>query len=181
MVTIIVSISLLIFGAYYYFDPLGARTSTQSKAQTSQEQVFINQTGSLPVESRFAQFLYGPTLTPTPSGMPTTTPLPTPLSYPTLHSELSNDKRTIFLTFANLSGVSRISYSVSYLAKTGNKGVRGTIEVAQPSAPIKRDITLGTCSKNVCTYDEITTPINVLAIFRMIDGMDVELMETVPY
>lgn len=184
IVTVIVTVSLLIFGAYYYIDPLGKRTSTRPRAETTTNgQFFIPQQAPItPVESQFSQFLFGPTVIPsaTPPIQATATP-PKGAVQPTLSAYLSTDRRSVALQFGSLSEAEKITYFVTYIAKTGAKGVTGSIQIQPPSSDISRSVILGSCSKNVCVYDEVTTPINVRAIYQMIDGRSVELSQTVPY
>ncbi len=192
IVTGLLTLSLLVLGAYTF---LGKdRTSTHSSADTSVTYTNPSTEGITPVGSKFSQYLYGPTAIP---GKDEPTPTPTPtlpfsqatptiavvgvIARPTLGARLSSDKRSVVLDFGSLTGVLRITYTVSYNAKSGSKGVAGSIDVIFPTQPIRRDIALGTCSKNVCVYDIITTPINIRTVYRMIDGSDVELTQVVAY
>ena len=186
LVTGLLSLSLLIFGAFYYFDPMSQRSTTRSRADSGKLENQLDQTPITPVESQFAQLLYGPTNVPVPTPIGSVVPTSTDsmtlaTNKPTLDAHVAVDRRSIGLTFGNLINVLRITYDVTYTAKTGLKGATGTIDVASPSAPIKRDITLGTCSKNICVYDDITTPIAVSVVYRMSDGPDVGLTASVQF
>lgn len=74
--------------------------------------------------------------------------------------DVGSDKKSITMNIAKVSGVSSFDYEVNYNAK-GNipRGVIGSIQVTSGSS-ISRDILLGTCSKNVCKYDEGVTEVN---------------------
>ena len=184
IVTGLLSLSILIFGAYYYFDPMGGRTSTRSSADSG-SLGFDNDIPITPVESRFSQFLDPGAPTPT---LGVTTPSSTPSvsesgdeTIPTLNARLSTDRRSIVIELDNLEQVTRAVYTASYNAKAGMRGATGTIQITSPTVPITRTITLGTCSKNVCQYDEVTTPISVRVTFKMPDGTETVLSEVVPY
>lgn len=186
IVTGLLSVSILIFGVYYYFDPMGGRTSTRSSADSGSGSIqFDNQTPITPVESRFSQFLDPGAPTPTVSLTKTvvtpTSAATTDETIPTLTARLSSDRRSLVIEMDNLHDVTRAVYSASYNAKAGVRGASGTIQITTPTVPVTRVIALGTCSKNICVYDEVTTPISVRVTFKMKNGTDTVLTESVQY
>lgn len=63
------------------------------------------------------------------------------------------DKREVTLEIENLKNVNSFEYELTYLANDLPRGVVGTINL-EGQTKITRKILLGTCSKNVCKYDE---------------------------
>lgn len=73
------------------------------------------------------------------------------------------DKKAIFMEFGALEGVASLEYEVTYEAEVLEKGetlkvTRGvgpsTIELEAHEKKIRREILLGSCSRNVCKYDQ---------------------------
>lgn len=68
------------------------------------------------------------------------------------------DKKAVNLEIANLTGLKSIEYELSYIAKGDiPRGVIGSIEIKPTDKKVARELLLGTCSKNVCKYDEGVT------------------------
>ncbi len=82
------------------------------------------------------------------------------------------DKKAVNLSITNIpQDTSQIEYELSYL--TGNelpKGAVGTIRVDSQST-IEREILLGTCSKNTCTYDEGVKSVTLVLRFSGLQGI----------
>lgn len=81
------------------------------------------------------------------------------------------DRKEVTLTVAKIpSGTSSIEYELSYTTSEGlPKGAIGKIDVSGKS-DIERNILLGTCSKNVCTYDNGVSSVNLVLKFNSADG-----------
>ncbi|MGB9706627.1 MAG: hypothetical protein ACPLXP_00935 [Microgenomates group bacterium] len=66
------------------------------------------------------------------------------------------DKRELTLEIKNIKNANSIEYELTYLSKGLSRGVVGTIKLNGETS-ITRKILLGTCSRNVCKYDEGVT------------------------
>lgn len=76
------------------------------------------------------------------------------------------DKKAVFLKIASFPAqLSTIEYELNYEAKEGPRGVLGTINYKNENS-IQREILLGTCSKNVCRYDEGVTKVTLTIVFK---------------
>lgn len=76
------------------------------------------------------------------------------------------DKKAVFLKVTAFpSGLKTIEYELTYDAKEGPRGVLGTINYKNETS-LEREILLGTCSKNVCRYDEGVTKVTLTIVFR---------------
>lgn len=105
------------------------------------------------------------------------TPTPTVESIPVKTLEESNpygvslitsrsDKKGVTLKISSFPpGLKTIEYELNYEAKEGPRGVLGTINY-KGEDKIQREILLGTCSKNVCRYDEGVTAVKLTIVFR---------------
>jgi len=69
----------------------------------------------------------------------------------------SADKHEVTLEIKNIKNASALEYELTYLSKDIPRGVVGTINLKEGEASIIRKILLGTCSRNVCKYDEGVT------------------------
>lgn len=82
-----------------------------------------------------------------------------------------SDKKAVILQISKLEGIASLEYEVTYDAKvtdtlgdeqagTTQRGVVGSpIAVKAGDSEIKRTIELGTCSRNVCKYDNVVSTI----------------------
>lgn len=76
------------------------------------------------------------------------------------------DKKAVFLKITAFpKDLKTIEYELTYEAREGSRGVLGTINY-QGEEKIRREILLGTCSKNVCRYDEGVEEVKLTAVFR---------------
>lgn len=76
------------------------------------------------------------------------------------------DKKAVFLKISSFPpGLKTIEYELTYEAKEGPRGVLGTVNY-KGEAKIEREILLGTCSKNVCRYDEGVREVTLTAVFK---------------
>lgn len=68
------------------------------------------------------------------------------------------------------SGTESVEYELSYLNEAGlPKGALGKIEL-EGKTEVEREILLGTCSRNVCTYDKGVTSVKLVLRFNHPDG-----------
>lgn len=82
-----------------------------------------------------------------------------------------SDKRAVNLQITQLSGIKSIEYELSYLTKGDiPRGVIGSIEVKTSDKKITRELLLGTCSRNVCKYDEGVKSVTLVAKITKTDG-----------
>lgn len=82
-----------------------------------------------------------------------------------------DDKRAVILTVSNIpDDTTSIEYELSYNTAAGlPKGAIGKIRLKNESS-IEREILLGTCSRNVCRYDEGVTEVELVLRFNASDG-----------
>ncbi len=97
---------------------------------------------------------------------------------------LRDDKKAVELKASKLNGVKSIEYEVSYNAKNtdpvgdSEDGATGDIPrgvVASPidingQSEISKEILLGTCSRNVCKYDDVTSDIKFIIKVNYTNG-----------
>ncbi|OGH10541.1 MAG: hypothetical protein A2857_00445 [Candidatus Levybacteria bacterium RIFCSPHIGHO2_01_FULL_36_15] len=81
------------------------------------------------------------------------------------------DKKAVNMVVTKFNGVSSFDYEVNYNA-SGNipRGVIGSIDVKSAGPSIKREILLGTCSRNVCKYDQGVTEVDFLIKVNFANG-----------
>lgn len=81
------------------------------------------------------------------------------------------DNHAVNMTIKNISGISSIDYELNYNAQ-GNipRGVIGTIEIKPNDSILKRELLLGTCSRNVCKYDEGVTEVDLVLKINYSNG-----------
>ncbi len=81
------------------------------------------------------------------------------------------DRKAVTLSVSNIpAGTQSIEYEVSYLTGEGlPKGSLGQIKLDGKTA-IEREILLGTCSKNTCTYDSGVTKVKLVLRFNSAKG-----------
>ncbi len=85
-----------------------------------------------------------------------------------LKLSLRQDKKAVVMEITKLEGIKSVEYEVSYDAQVTEEGqtnnvprgaVGSPIQIKSGDTSIKREITLGTCSANVCKYDKVTSSI----------------------
>jgi len=69
----------------------------------------------------------------------------------------SADKHEVTLEIKNIKNATSLEYELTYLSKEIPRGVVGTVNLKEGETSITRKILLGTCSRNVCKYDEGVT------------------------
>lgn len=106
-------------------------------------------------------------VTPTPESVSVEIP---PEDLPTVRIIPRADKKEITLEIKGIKSADSIEYELSYLSKGLSRGVVGTIELNGETS-ITRQILLGTCSKNVCKYDEGVTGGSLLLRLRGPSGV----------
>ncbi|MFH0863629.1 MAG: hypothetical protein V1858_00860 [Candidatus Gottesmanbacteria bacterium] len=81
------------------------------------------------------------------------------------------DKKAVILKVSKIpSSVISIEYEISYTTKAGlPRGVLGKMEIKNQDS-ILRDVLLGTCSRNVCVYDEGVTKVSLTLKFNKSSG-----------
>lgn len=89
------------------------------------------------------------------------------------------DKKGVIMKITKLEGISSLEYSLSYDANVTEegqtavvpRGVEGSpIQVKEGDSEITRDLDLGTCSRNVCKYDDVVSDITVTIRVNFKDG-----------
>ncbi|MFI5265484.1 MAG: hypothetical protein ACHQT7_01940 [Candidatus Levyibacteriota bacterium] len=89
------------------------------------------------------------------------------------------DKKGVILKVTKLTGITSVEYELSYDAletqdgetATVPKGVVGSpIDVKPGDTEISRNLDFGTCSRNVCRYDNIKSDISVAVKVNYKDG-----------
>ncbi|RJR30295.1 hypothetical protein C4564_00915 [Candidatus Microgenomates bacterium] len=85
--------------------------------------------------------------------------------------EPKSDGRSIILSVSEIpSGTESIEYELSYNTAEGlPKGALGKIDV-NGKTEVEKDVLLGTCSKNTCTYDEGVTMVDLVLKFNHPSG-----------
>lgn len=61
------------------------------------------------------------------------------------------DRRAIVVNFSSLEKASKVTYTLSYNAKTGYQGASGSVSTT--GGAVSREIIFGTCSGGTCRYD----------------------------
>ena len=79
-----------------------------------------------------------------------------------------DDKKAVNLKISSIpKGTESIEYELSYDTSAGlPKGALGTIRLKDNESSVEREILLGTCSRNVCKYDEGVTKISLVLRFN---------------
>jgi len=83
----------------------------------------------------------------------------------------SADKHEVTLEIKNIKNTSSLEYELTYLSKEIPRGVVGTINLKEGESSITRKILLGTCSRNVCKYDEGVTGGTITLRLRGPEGL----------
>jgi len=108
-----------------------------------------------------------------------------------LELSLTPDKKAIIMKITKLEGIESVEYMAQYDAEVTESGetltvTRGvgpsTIEVEPGDMLIERDdITLGTCSRNVCKYDTVVSDITFALRVNYTNDEVGSLEETITY
>jgi len=101
--------------------------------------------------------------------------LPTQIPVPTITAESIGltlkagfGGKTVIVTLSNTEGISSIDYELSYLSKGDiPRGALGQLDLTKK--PVKKEITLGTCS-DTCHYDEDVSNIKIVLKITKDDG-----------
>lgn len=82
------------------------------------------------------------------------------------------DKKAVILKISKIpADVTSIDYELSYEAKGGlPRGVLGKVDIKAGQQTLLREILLGTCSKNVCVYDEGVKKVSLTLKFNKAGG-----------
>jgi len=82
------------------------------------------------------------------------------------------DKKAVILTISQIAPeTTSIDYELSYeTAKGLPRGVLGTLHLKGGEEKAEREILLGTCSRNVCVYDEGVKKVNLVLKFNSSSG-----------
>lgn len=83
-----------------------------------------------------------------------------------------SDKRAVKFEITKITGIASIDYELSYLAKGDiPRGVIGQIDVKATDKKIASDyLDLGSCSRNVCKYDEGVSSVTLILKITTKDG-----------
>ncbi|MEK7160262.1 MAG: hypothetical protein AAB702_02170 [Patescibacteria group bacterium] len=104
-----------------------------------------------------------------------TVALPTQIPVPTITADSLGltlktgvEGKTVIVALANAVGISAIEYELSYTSKGDiPRGAIGQLDLTKK--PVKKEITLGTCS-DTCHYDEDVSNIKILLKITKTDG-----------
>lgn len=82
------------------------------------------------------------------------------------------DKKAVILKISKIpTDVVSVDYELSYEAKGGlPRGVLGKVDIKAGQESILREILLGTCSRNVCVYDEGVKKVSLTLKFNKAGG-----------
>lgn len=82
------------------------------------------------------------------------------------------DKKAVKFEITEVKGIASLDYELSYLAKGEiPRGIIGHIEVKPTDKKISTDyLDLGSCSRNVCKYDEGVTAVKLILKTTKKDG-----------
>jgi hypothetical protein len=87
--------------------------------------------------------------------------------------------KAITMEITKLDGISSIEYDVSYDARVADegeeivvpRGVAGSaIQIKPGETSVSRDLDLGTCSKNVCKYDQVESDVTFVIRVNFTNG-----------
>lgn len=155
----------------------GQQTETQSRAAPNQEITNVKPTTILtPIT---------PTPTPPTAGQaPASSPTPSPITIkviisPYITATTSADKKIVSLVFNNTSDSRSALYKFTYSSNSGDKSTSGNITFDSSSQKVSREIVLGVCSGDACTYDTGVKNIKIIVTFTQKDGTKSEI--TFPY
>lgn len=104
-----------------------------------------------------------------------TTVLPTQIPVPTITADSLGltlkagvPGKTVIVELTSVAGISAIEYELSYTSKGGiPRGAIGQLDLTKK--PVKKEITLGTCS-DTCHYDEDVSNIKIVLRITKDDG-----------
>ena len=83
---------------------------------------------------------------------------------------MGSDGKRVILQITKTEGINSLDYQLSYNSKGDiPRGAIGQIDVKAKGKPVKKDITLGTCS-DVCHYDENVSGIKLILKVTKTDG-----------
>ena len=80
------------------------------------------------------------------------------------------DGREFTIEISRIKNAQKIEYELVYLSNDLSRGVIGSVDV-KGKEKISRNLLLGTCSKNVCRYDENVTEGTLTVRFRSSEGV----------
>lgn len=76
------------------------------------------------------------------------------------------DGKELTLKIENIKNIKTIEYELVYLTEGVQRGVIGSVALKEEEESVNRDLLLGTCSRNVCRYDENVTGGTLTITFR---------------
>lgn len=152
----------------------GVSSSSQRTNTKSQASQVASQIPTPPTAEQ------APTLSPTSSPVSSPTPLPVNVIIsPYITATKSADKKTVSLIFNNVLDSRSALYKFTYSADSGSKSTSGNITFDASSQKVSREIILGVCSGDACTYDTGVKNIKIVVTFTQKDGTKSEI--TFPY
>ena len=83
------------------------------------------------------------------------------------------DKKAVILKISKIpADVTSVDYELSYEVKGGlPRGVLGKVDIKAGQQTLLREILLGTCSRNVCVYDEGVKKVSLTLKFNKTGGV----------
>ena len=91
-----------------------------------------------------------------------------------------NLRRYVYLTFANLTGVSRVNYTLVYNTRTNQKGIEGGWKTTSRSRSATRRQILGTCSSGKCVFQSGVRNLQLDVTFTLRRGGTVNVTKSLP-
>jgi hypothetical protein len=81
------------------------------------------------------------------------------------------DGKEFKMTISRIQNAKTIEYEMVYLASGLSRGVVGSVKPKAGESRVTRDLLLGTCSRDVCKYDEGVTEGTLTLRFRSAEGV----------
>jgi len=84
-----------------------------------------------------------------------------------------SDKKAVILKISKISPeITSVDYELAYETRGGlSRGVLGKVDIETGQELILREILLGTCSRNVCVYDEGVKKVSLTLKFNKAGGV----------
>lgn len=119
----------------------------------------------------FVLFMFALTMMLTPlAAMPASAkaPVTAPKLNPKFDADYISPKNVVLAYFTNVKGLKNVSYTLTYKSNNVAQGVSG--DFAPTSTVVKKEIFLGTCSRNVCVPHKKIKNIKLMVTFTFADN-----------